>query len=183
METSTKAPIPKPSASPGKIFSDWDESPNSGFANLNGNWVVAYGYRNDREADELLSILREYGPILSTKSNANWIAVQFADGLSAAHASARQIVRVGATLCGVSKTSTDLMHELIAETVNAPCDRRESSLSKVGNNASLGEEDILAGYSISGGPRSLTNRPKSVCEKIFYWYFDWDMPTEKDHSD
>lgn len=151
--------------------------------NGNENWVVAYGYSNDKEAQELHSILKEYGRILSTKSNGNWIAAQYSDDLSAVRASARQIVRVGHNLCGISRTSNNVLKELVAQNCDASKNLKENGWLTTGKISVLGEEDILAGSADERWPVFSKSQPKSICEKVFYWYFDWELATENLHED
>jgi hypothetical protein len=189
----TKSSVPVPISSPQSLFGS-RETPPKDRALVNrgsghGHWVVAFGYTNDKESKELYSILQEYGRILSTKSSGNWIAVQFQDEVSAQQASARQLVRVGSILFGISRTNAQLLQELgskqSAEKSDLQFNTRPSNASFFAEKSSqLEEEDILAGYAKEESEiSSARHYEKSVCEKMFYWYFGWDTSVSKSHSD
>lgn len=195
-ETHLKSAVQVRISSPQSLFcSREDDSPRVGAVGglqlvdretWKGHWVLAFGYTNDSESQELFSILKDYGRILSTKkSSGNWMAVQFQDEVSAVRASARQILRVGSILCGISRTNSQLLQELVSKQSAENFDLSaepflRNSLSP--QKSSLGEDDILAGYANKESEISMARKiPKSICEKLFYWYFGWD--TSKLHGE
>jgi hypothetical protein len=117
------------------------------------------------------------------------MAVQFQDEFSAHQAHARQLVRVGSILCGISRTNAQLLQELISKQSTENTDPRFESRSSSSSffpekSSSLEEEDILAGYANEESEISSARQlPKSICEKLFYWYFGWDTSVSKSHSD
>lgn len=184
--TPAKRPIPVPGASPQLIGNNYDENMHN-VEQQSCDWVVAYGYTNERESKQLYSMLQGYGNILARKSKSNWIAVQYEDELSAARASARQLVRVGSALCGVSRTNLQMLQETIATAISDTVDpSMESSvglLPPYEKSTSLEEQDILAATGGRRAGKSEGNESKSVCEMIFYWYFGWDPQEIKLHQD
>ena len=173
--------------SPAPFFTQQDETPKQ--PTLGGrSWVVAYGYNNERERQSLLSILRASGPILSTKSHSNWIAVQYPDEICAARATARQIIPVGSVLCGISQVTGSFLRDFLARVaipfeatvlVAASSPTASDSILK---SASLEEEDILARYNDSpahsGGPASgAVEGDTSLLVKAIYYFFGWKSKT------
>jgi hypothetical protein len=181
-----KRPIPLPGASPQLVGNKYDENMHN-LEYQSSDWVVAYGYTNERESKELYSILQGYGSIVARKSRSNWIAVQYEDDLSAARASARQLVRVGSVLCGISRTNLKLLQETIATSINDPIDHTQNTpvglLPPSEKSTSLDEQDILAGPGNRPATTSEGHESKSVCEKLFYWYFGWESQQNKLHQD
>ena len=49
-------------------------------------------------------------------------------------------------------------------------------------SAILDEQDILAGPSDRRASKSGGRASKSVCEKLFYWYFGWESQETKLHQ-
>ena len=164
-----------------------DESPKGGaFVNIEsrqGHWVIAFGYTNDSESQELNSILHNFGRIVSTKSSSNWLAVQFLDEVSAVRASTRQLVRVGSILCGISRANLQLLHELTSRQSadnSVEYGVKPSSRSLAQEISSMEEEEILAGYAKDEGTYSSARQHQSsICEKLFFWYFGWDTGTNR----
>jgi len=148
--------------------------------------VIAYGFTNQRECQALLSILKASGQILATKSNSNWMAIQYPDDLCAARASARQFVPVGSILCGVSRVTGTFVHELLARqstpsvesTPVAEISSPKPSIALL-SSASFVEEDILVGYSGKHPARSDTAEVSeysvgsSLLVKAIYYFFGW----------
>ncbi len=113
--------------------------------------------------------------------------MEFEDELSAARASARQLVRVGSLLCGISRTDAKLLQEMVATPMSNQVDPRSETqiddFVSIRKSSMLQEEDILVGYTNRNGATSEQGRPKSVCEKMIYWYFGWDSIGSKMHDD
>jgi hypothetical protein len=164
------------------------------------SWVVAYGFTNERERQELLSILKGRGQILAIHWNAsNWIAVQYPDELCAARASAKQIVPVCSVLCGISRVTGSFVQELLSRSGKSLESSLSSSPSGVFDTSSdavtsapivpsvsLVEEDILVGYNTEKSMRNTTagfevaNAPharggdSSWLVRAIYYYFGWN---------
>ena len=148
---------------------------------------MAYGSTNEQERQSLLSILRASGPILSTKSHSNWIAVQYPDEICAARATARQIIPVGSVLCGISHVTASFLGDVLARMalpfesttlVEASLPKGSDTLLK---STSLVEEDILARYNerhahseARGSPAVV--RDTSLLVKAIYYFFGWQSP-------
>ena len=147
---------------------------------------MAYGFTNERESKELYSILQGYGSISARKSISNWIAVQYEDDLSAARASARQLVRVGSVLCGISRTNFKLLQETMTTAIDEPIYTHQKThvglLLQSEQSALLDEQDILAGPNDRRASKSGGRAAKSVCEKLCYWYFGWESQETKLHQ-
>jgi hypothetical protein len=186
-ETPVKAlpTISQSTGSPSPFFNHNDEEPKQITLAEGSSWVVAYGFTNERECQALLSILKASGQIVATKSNSNWIAVQYPDELCAARASARQIVPIASVLCGISRVTGPFVHELLAR----PAKTLESSSMvepsspttsiALVKSSSLVEEDILAGYkdkplATSGRVTESTDDVgSSFLVKAIYYFFGW----------
>lgn len=185
-QTPAKYTIPLPIASPQPLFDsqDVDAVQNT---DQNNYWVVAFGFTNERESMELMSMLHSFGRIVAKKSNSNWIAVQFQDELTAARASARHLVRIGFILCGISRTNVNSLEEIVGRSIglnmNSLKETQTGDLVEYHKSPSLEEQDILAGHNNRVGTTSGREKSKSFCEKLFYWYFGWDANPNKMHMD
>lgn len=156
------------------LSNTYESSPSVKADTCDRNWVVAYGSRGDRETAKLLAILRQYGRILSTKSGENWIAVQYSEDISAARASARQLLPIGPTLCGVSRTRLYLLNDLVARNEDMASGSISPSAVKSENLSVLGEEDVLAKDCDAETNTAQRGHFQSLCERLCYWYFDWE---------
>jgi hypothetical protein len=172
--------------SPSPFFTLRDEAPKQPTL-AGGSWVMAYGSSNERDKQSLLLILRASGPILSTKSHSNWIAVKYPDEICAARATARQIIPVGSVLCGISHVSVPFLGDVLAR-LALPLESTalvEASSPKgsdtILRSTSLVEEDILASYNKSlahseaQGSQALEG-DSSLLVKAIYYFFGWKSP-------
>lgn len=182
-----------PVGSPSPFFSPSNVAAVQG-ASYTGDsvWVVAYGFTNQQELEALLSILKSCGQILATKSNSNWIAVQYPDNLCAARASSKQMVPIGSVLCGISRATGQFLQELLARP-SQPLGLSalpntaaiENSLA-TSTSASLQESDILARYKGHGSTAADAKATGDVSAifptrvederllvKIIYYFLEW----------
>lgn len=162
------------------------------------NWVIAYGYTNDLEYDELFGVLRSHGSIKQQKSNANWLAVQYDNQFSAAKALCNQPIQLpsSSALCGTvganqqllqgllsqpqTSATKDNLFSLIAETPTLPSTSASTTSRQPQSASPLREEDILAAHEDD----IIYRRPSSsMCDKVLDWYFGWNEETHHPHSD
>jgi len=148
---------------------------------------MAYGSTNERDKQSLLSILRASGPILSTKSHSNWIAVQYTDEICAARATARQIIPVGSVLCGISRVTVPFLGDVLArQALPLESTAFVEAFSPKGSDTILEsmylvEDDILARYNESHAHSGAQGSPAvegdtSLLVKAIYYFFGWKSP-------
>ena len=174
------------------------ETPPGTVRSTDGNWVVAYGYTDRQEFNDLMRVLSGHGSIRQQHSNGNWLAVQYDNTLSAEKALCCQPIRLAnsPSLCGTVRANSQLLQSLLSQPPsssnaepkgfltaapkldsNSP---RKKMFHEAQRNQSLEEEDILAHYDDYDTTRQA---PTSVCEKLFAWYFGWSYETPHPHSD
>jgi hypothetical protein len=153
------------------------------------HWVVAHGYTSSNEYKELLGILSSYGTIQSQEAGGNWLALLYASRLSAEKALCCQPILLSNTLCGMTRGTPSLLQSLSSgkgekqqqdnmmqgEEKLAGASRNDSKRAESG----IDERDILLLENSAYESRK-PYRPKSVCDKVFAWYFGWE---EHPHSD
>ena len=150
------------------------------------HWVVAHGYTSLNEYKELLGILSSYGTIQSQESGGNWVAVLYESRVSAEKALTCQPVLLSNTLCGMTRGTPQLLQSLSSS--GQPPQANIIEEEPVGNNkrvaasvdkGNLNERDILCLQNSAYESRT-PYKPKSVCDKVFAWYFGWE---DHPHSD
>jgi hypothetical protein len=166
------------------------------------NWIVAYGYSNREEYQELVRILNGYGQILQQQSNGNWLAVKYESRLAAEKALCSQPIRLTSnSLCGTVRGAAQLLQSLRDQQRNEalkttttpslsssapsfafPSETMADNQHMTQSNG-LEEKDILAQYNKHDGDDSHRRPPTSVCEKLLAWFFEWDSTTHHSHSD
>ena len=172
----------------------------------NNHWVVAYGYTNQEEFEELLYILSGYGTTVTKFSNRNWLALQYECRTAAEKALCSQpIILKSASLCGTVRGSKNLLERLRSQPSLPPLlmgsstNKSLSSYSSFNNNKNmlmmeknqaLEEQDILAQYNTdrSNGDyydqdTNMDSYPASICEQLFSWYFGWNNNDSHAHLD
>lgn len=158
------------------------------------HWVVAHGYTSSNEYKELLSILSSYGTIQSQESGGNWLAVLYESRLSAEKALCCQPILLSNTLCGTTRGTPSLLQSLSSgkgdnrlqdmmqgeqEKLAGASDHDGKRVDYATNRGNLKERDILQLENSAYESRK-PYQPKSVCDKVFAWYFGWE---EHPHSD
>ena len=194
---STPAPIASPPYLGKKNNTDsYFAEPSSTFSSeslVADHWVVAHGYTSSNEYKELLSVLSSYGTIQSQEAGGNWLAVQYESRLSAEKALCCQPILLSNTLCGMTRGTPTLLQSLSSgkgekqQQNNIVQGGREKSTEQLGSNSgkkvtpagNLDEQDILLLENSAYESRK-PYQPKSVCDKVFAWYFGWD---DHSHSD
>lgn len=152
------------------------------------HWVVAHGYTSLNEYKELLGILSSYGTIQSQESGGNWLAVLYESRLSAEKALCCQPVLLSNTLCGMTRGTPQLLQSLSSGKGEKKqfdmADNEETSnegkrVEYATSRGNLSERDILQLENSAYESRK-PYKPKSVCDKVFAWYFGWE---DHPHSD
>lgn len=155
------------------------------------HWVVAHGYTSSNEYKELLGILSSYGTIQSQEAGGNWLAVLYASRLSAEKALCCQPILLSNTLCGMTRGTPSLLQSLSSgkgekqqqdtmmqgDEKSAGASRNDSKRAESGGT--IDERDILMLENSAYESRK-PYQPKSICDKVFAWYFGWE---EHLHSD
>eukprot|EP00533_Pseudo-nitzschia_delicatissima_P015086 CAMPEP_0197278128 /NCGR_PEP_ID=MMETSP1432-20130617/18145_1 /TAXON_ID=44447 /ORGANISM="Pseudo-nitzschia delicatissima, Strain UNC1205" /LENGTH=308 /DNA_ID=CAMNT_0042744455 /DNA_START=47 /DNA_END=973 /DNA_ORIENTATION=- len=142
------------------------------------HWVVAHGYTSLNEYKELLGILSSYGTIQNSESGGNWVAVLYESRLSAEKALCCQPVLLSNTLCGMTRGTPQLLQSLNSGEKPKPM-FEEPTKTMDFEDRNLNERDILC-LDNSAYQSRQAYKPKSVCDKVFAWYFGWE---EHSHSD
>ncbi len=148
------------------------------------NWVVAHGYTSLNEYKELLGVLSSYGTIQSQESGGNWVAVLYESRLSAEKALTCQPVLLSNTLCGMTRGTPQLLQNLSSSGQPPPRaniieDEPAKAAAAATATLNLNERDILCLENSAYESRT-PYKPKSVCDKVFAWYFGWE---DHPHSD
>lgn len=196
MKTSTSVSAPVSLASPRVL--EIKNKPENYFAETTSNfsseslvadhWVVAHGYTNSNEYKELLGILSSYGTIQSQESGGNWLAVLYESRLSAEKALCCQPVILQNTLCGMTRGTPQLLQSLSSGKgekdsqglmQQKPEEASEGKQADFAGKGNLNEHDILQLENSAYESRE-PYKPKSVCDKVFAWYFGWE---DHPHSD
>ena len=146
----------------------------------NSYWVVAYGYTNQEEFQELVQIFNGIGRVLQQESNGNWLAIRYDSHLSAAKALGKQPIKLsGSSLCGTVPGSRELLHGLLSQPPSKPAVSGSSNSSiqphqslQQQRSLILDEKDILVGY--SDEDYQVRQAPTSVCDRFLAWFFDWN---------
>lgn len=149
------------------------------------HWVVAHGYTSHHEYEELLSILSSYGTIVKQDAGGNWLAVLYESKFSAEKAIDRQTIILSNTLCGIISGSPSLLQKLsssrvetkqqevlIGEDKSREMSRNDSRGDEIGRG-NVNEMDILMLENSAYESRE-KYKPKSLCDKVFAWYFEWE---------
>lgn len=197
LKTSTSTSAPMPLASPRVL--EIKNKPENYFAETTSNfsseslvadhWVVAHGYTSSNEYKELLGILSSYGTIQSQESGGNWLAVLYESRLSAEKALCCQPVLLSNTLCGMTRGTPQLLQSLSSgkgekqsQGLMQKQPVEESSTGKkldFATKGNLNEHDILQLENSAYESRE-PYKPKSVCDKVFAWYFGWESHPHSD---
>jgi hypothetical protein len=155
------------------------------------HWVVAHGYTSSNEYKELLGILSSYGTIQSQEAGGNWLAVLYASRLSAEKALCCQPILLSNTLCGMTRGTPSLLQSLSSgkgdkqrqdtmmqgDEKSAGASRND--IKRAESGGTIDERDILMLENSAYESRK-PYQPKSICDKVFAWYFGWE---EHLHSD
>jgi len=199
LKTTATASTPVPVASPPllgkkKNADSYFRESSSSFSSeslVADHWVVAHGYTSSNEYKELLSILSSYGTIRSQEAGGNWLAVLYASRLSAEKALCCQPILLSNTLCGMTRGTPSLLQSLSSgkgEKQQQDIVQGEEKLIEQSRNhgkrvehvrGNLKERDILLLENSAYDSRK-PYQPKSVCDKVFAWYFGWEEHTHSD---
>jgi hypothetical protein len=195
LKTPTTALVAVPVASPpllekkskSDIYSRESSSVFSSESLVADHWVVAHGYTSSSEYKELLGMLSSYGTIQSQEAGGNWLAVLYESRLSAEKALCCQPILLSNTLCGMTRGTPSLLQSLSSgkgEKQQQDTMKGEEPLAGASSHndikgGNLKERDILMLENSAYESRK-PYQPKSVCDKIFAWYFGWE---DHPHSD